>query len=500
MLKPAMIFTSKMVLQRCKPIPVWGDADPGAEVTVALDGQKATATADCTGCWKAELPAREAATGCTMTIASGDEEFVCSDVCIGEVWLAGGQSNMEYLLGFEAHYDELLTQPEDTLLRFFDYPEVSYEGQLADYHYCHEGFWRSGTREELAYFSAVGFYFARELRRSQDVPVGIVGCNWGGTPACAWMDPAYLTGTEAEVILQDYARSVEGLDEEQYQKAFRANPGNDRTNMLGDPFAVIGVKNTIPRQEQLKIMASMPQGPEPVGPWYERRPGGLYETMLKKVHPYGIRGAIWYQGETNADYHPETYTTTFSRMIRCWRDLWQEEFPFLFVQLAPFDKWLGCTGENYPIIRACQAETAKTVPGTWMASIGDVGMQWDIHPKNKLPVGQRLALLARNHVYGEPVPCEAPALLDAMKKDGEITLRFAHGDGLTIRGDALRAMVGVTESGKCRELTHAEIRENTLILPHCQEIRQLKYAWTGYYEINLFNAAGIPALPFEVTV
>ena len=236
MLKPAMIFTSKMVLQRRKPIPVWGEADPGAEVTVMLDGQKTTATADCAGCWKAELPAREAATGCTMTIASGDEEFIYPDLCVGEVWLAGGQSNMEYLLGFEAHYEALLEEPEDLLLRFFDYPEVSYEGQLADYNYCHEGFWRSAAHKDLGYFSAVGFYFARNLRKLLDVPVGIVGCNWGGTPACAWMDPQYLVGTEAEVILRDYAKSVEGLDEEQYQKAFRANPGNDRTNMLGDPF------------------------------------------------------------------------------------------------------------------------------------------------------------------------------------------------------------------------------------------------------------------------
>ena len=499
MLKPAMIFTSKMVLQRCKPIPVWGEADPGAKVTVALDGQKVTATADCTGCWRAELPAREAATGCTMTIASGDEEFIYPDVCVGEVWLAGGQSNMEYLLGFEAHYDELLTQPEDTLLRFFDYPEVSYEGQLADYHYCHEGFWRSGTHEELAYFSAVGFYFARELRKSLDVPVGIVGCNWGGTPSCAWMDPEYLAGTEAEVILKDYAESLKGLDVEQYKKDYLANPGNDRTNQLENPWGVKVVKIGLTRQEQLEWMASAPQLAQPVGPWYERRPGGLYETMLKKVHPYGIRGAIWYQGETNADYHPETYTTTFSRMIRCWRDLWQEEFPFLFVQLAPFDKWLGCTGENYPIIRACQAETAKTVPGTWMASIGDVGMEWDIHPKDKRTVGNRLALLAQSHVYGEALLCEAPELMDVTRDGDSLVLHFANAEGLHLTG-TLQAMVGFAESGECRELTHAEIRDHALILPHCQEIRQLQYAWTGYYEINLFNAAGIPALPFEVTV
>lgn len=217
------------------------------------------------------------------------------------------------------------------------------------------------------------------------------------------------------------------------------------------------------------------------------------------MHPYGIRGAIWYQGETNADYHPETYTTTFSRMIRCWRDLWQEEFPFLFVQLAPFNQWLGCTGENYPIIRACQAQVAKTVPGTWMASIGDVGMEWDIHPKDKRTVGNRLALLAQSHVYGETLLCEAPELMDVTRDGDSLVLRFANAEGLHLTG-TLQAMVGVTESGECRELTHAEIRDHALILPHCQEIRQLKYAWTGYYEINLFNAAGIPAVPFEVTV
>lgn len=500
MLKPAMIFTDKIILQRCKPIPVWGNADPGTEVTVALDSQKVTALADQEGQWKAELPPREEAVGYTLTISAADMEICYRDVCIGEVWLAGGQSNMEYLLGFDVHYEELLTEPEDPLLRFFDYPEVSYEGQLEDYTYTHEGFWRSATHEDLAYFSAVGYYFARNLRETLDVPVGIVGCNWGGTPACAWMDPEYLVGTEAEIILKEYAQSAAGVDLEKYQKDFRANPVNDHTNQLGNPLNTKLVKIGMTRQEQKKFMESLPRAPAPVGPWYERRPGGLYETMLKKVHPYGIRGAIWYQGETNADYHPETYTTNFSQMIRCWRDLWREDFPFLFVQLAPFGEWFDCSGDAYPIIRSCQAQVAKTVPGTWMASIGDVGMQWDIHPKDKQPVGIRLAMLARHHVYGETLACEAPELLSAVRTGAEIVLTFAHAEGLKLWGDSLRAMAGVTESGKERELTDAEIREAALILHCCEDVRHLKFAWTGYYKVNLYNAAGIPALPFEVTV
>ncbi len=499
MLKPAMIFSDKMVLQRGKDIPVWGTASPGAVVTVEFDGSRVETAADSGGKWQAVLPPHEAGTGYTLRVTSGEEARLFQDVCAGEVWLAGGQSNMEYLLGFEKHIDAVLAGQMNPMIRFFDCPEVTYEGQLDDYSYCNDGFWRGCTKEDLPWFSAVGYYFAQNIQKSLNVPVGIIGCNWGGTPACAWMDTKYLTGNDGEVWVREFEEAVQDLDVAAYQKAFRANPGNDRTDQLHDSFGVQVVKIGLSREQQLKLMASMPEASNPNGPWYERRPGGLYETMLKKVHPYALRGAIWYQGESD-DAHPEEYATVFSQMIRCWRDLWQEEFPFLFVQLAPFREWLACNGLAYPRVRASQEQVSKTVPNTWMASIGDAGMEWDIHPKDKKPVGERLALLARGHVYGQDILCDAPELLDAKKMGEQIEIRFSHGAGLHIAGSVLHAMTGVNAAGESRELSNAEIQRGALILHDCAGVTALRFARTDYYEVNLYNGAGIPAKPFEVNV
>lgn len=385
------------------------------------------------------------------------------------------------------------------MIRFFNYPQVTYEGQLEDYNYCNDGFWRRCTAADLPYFSAVGYYFARDLQAALDVPVGIVGCNWGGTPACAWMDNSYLEDTDGAIWLREFEDAVKDLDMEAYKAAFRANPNNDRTRQLENPFNIKIVKEGLSPEEQTQLLAMIPQMPEPNGPWYERRPGGLYETMLKKVHPYAIQGAIWYQGETD-EKHPEEYKTVFSRMIRCWRDLWQEELPFLFVQLAPFGRWLACESDNYPKVRESQQWVSKAVANTWMASIGDAGMEWDIHPKDKLPVGHRLALLARGHVYGEALLCDAPELEYARKEGDQIILGFANAQGLRIAGQRLQAMMGIDASGEKREIADARVENGALILPNCKDITALQFAQTGYYEINLYNSADIPAKPFEVVL
>lgn len=496
MLKTAMIFTDQMVLQREKKIPVWGTAEPGAKVSIRLDGLCGEATADETGTWKVELPPHAAGTSYEMVISSGEETITLVDICVGEVWIAGGQSNMEFLLGFEAHIDEVLAGDMMPGLRFFDYPEVAYEGQLEDYNYCHEGFWRGCTVQDLPYFSAVGYYFGKNIGAALDVPVGIIGCNWGGTPACAWMDRKYLEGTEGEAWVDEYEEAVKDLDLEAYERDFLANPANDRTHELEKPEMELLMKIGLTPEQQIKFMEVNSVAPLPMGPRYERRPGGLYETMLKKVHPFAVRGAIWYQGETDADYHAAAYTAVFSQMIRCWRELWQEELPFLFVQLAPFRRWLSCNGLNYPVTRACQEQVSRTVPGTWMASIGDVGMEWDIHPKNKLPVGERLALLARGHVYGEALLCDAPEFVSAEKCGEEIVVSFAHAEGLHLADDALQAMVGVTAAG-AEETLGGCVRDGQLILQNAADVTELRFAWADYYEVNLYNGAGIPAMPFK---
>ena len=213
-------------------------------------------------------------------------------------------------------------------------------------------------------------------------------------------------------------------------------------DQLADPFSDLMMFGTPIEEIFAKLSAmgiGLPTGdsadfPMPaMGPKYERRPAGLYESMLKPLVPYGIRGVIWYQGEAESATDPEGYQTLFPALIRDWRTLWNEDFPFLFVQLAPLEQWDTCNGTPFAIIRAVQQDTADTVPGTGMAVITDVGMKHDIHPKKKQPVGQRLALLAENKVYGEAVLCEAPTLSKVMVEEGRLILTFKYaGNGLSL--------------------------------------------------------------------
>ena len=499
MLKTAMIFNDGMVLQRGKPVPVWGSASPGEEVTAVLGQETQKAAAGDDGEWKIVFSPLEAAEGLTLTIRGESEEIIIHDVAVGEVWIAGGQSNMEFYLGYESHYDEIKDSFQNNRIRFFDYPEAAYEEALTDFNYKNEGFWRYAGKEDLAYFSAVGFYFAVNLQEDLGVPVGIVGCNWGGTPACSWMEPERLVGTKGEVWLADQEEAEKEKPMEQRFLEYRNDPLSDHTDIIHDPVNIRVMRDGLTREEQLAEIAK--RGPIPAKPFFfERRVGALYNTMLKKVAPYAARGVIWYQGETDGDYHPDAYTEVFTRMIESWRDLWQEELPFLFVQLAPYGAWMEFTGEHYGLVRMSQDEVSRTVPGTWMAVTGDVGMEWDIHPKNKQPVGERLALLARGHVYGEDILCDAPDAEMAGWEGDRLLIRFRNAEGLHIEGESLNALFAVEEDGSRRPVTQAETNGNALILMNAGDAVSVEFAMEPYYEVNLYNGSHIPARPFRLDI
>ncbi len=499
MLKTALIFQNGMVLQREKDIPIWGTAEPGETITIELGQEKVTTDTNASGEWKALFSPRKAADGLTLTVKGTSEEICFHDVAVGEVWIAGGQSNMEFYLGFECHCKEIEESYENSRVRFFDYPEVAYEGQLEDMDYCNEGFWRYAKKSDLAYFSAVGFYFAKELEDKLHVPIGIVGCNWGGTPACAWMDPARLEGTLGESWNQDYEKDVQDIDMVKFLEDFKKNPLNDRTNMLNEPFNQKAMKIGFTKEEQAAMQKEMENMGFPAF-FYERRPGGLYETMLKKIVPYSVRGVIWYQGETDGDFHPDAYADVFTKMIENWRDLWMEELPFLFVQLAPFREWMAVNGKKYGIVRTCQEKVSKSVPNTWMATTGDVGMEWDIHPKNKQPIGERLALLARGHVYHENILCDPPEAVKAIKKDHQVMIYFRNAEGLKIEGEMLRAMQVTDAKGSMRAAVNAEVQEDCLILYKVEDAKEVAFAMEDYCEVNLYNRAHIPAKPFRLAI
>lgn len=526
MLKAAIMFQDHMILQREKPVAVWGTCRPGQTVTVSVQGQTASGCADADGHWAVTVGPLRASFSETLTVAGDGEELFFKDVQVGDVYLAAGQSNMEFFMRYDADYTEELSACENENIRLFDYPEVSYPDQLGEADYLKNfGFWRKACPENLEWFPAVAYYFAKDIQKKYQIPVGILGCNWGGTPACAWMSEESILEGGGKAWLDDYRESLRTLDPVAYEEQIRRNPMTWRTNPLEDIFSdmlmrgasILDVIRAITGQEpDLSMMDSAAAAPA-IGPKSETRPSGLYESMLSVVAPYTLRGFLFYQGESDGDRYPEVYATLFPALIRGFRALWKEELPFLFVQLAPFGSWMASTGEPYVQVRKAQQLASETVVGTGMAVITDIGMELDIHPKKKQPVGHRLALQAMHRVYGDTdVLCEAPTLIAGELKDGELVLTFANtGEGLYLASEtpdhaaADPEKLGglqITQSGSplAMENVSARAAEDKVILTS-SELKAgasltVALARTGWYRVNLYNSADIPARPAELTV
>lgn len=235
MLQTSILFQDHMVLQRDKKVKIWGTANAGEQITVTMQGMTATALADGDGKWEAVCGPFIASFMEEMTIASKGETLIRKDIQVGEVWLAGGQSNMEFHMRYDADMESEKEVCTNSNIRFFDYPEVSYVGQIeeADYGRFY-GFWRKAEPDQLERFSAVGYYFARDLQKKYGVPVGIIGCNWGGTPACAWMPWEAVAEGGGQVYLDEYNEAVESLNLAEYDEKFRKNPGSWRVDQLSD--------------------------------------------------------------------------------------------------------------------------------------------------------------------------------------------------------------------------------------------------------------------------
>jgi len=514
-----MIFQDNMILQRGKPVPVWGQAAPGAEVTVSIQGQTASTAADNNGSWDVILSPLTASEKETMTItASGNvatETKHLKNIAVGEVWIAAGQSNMEFWMRYEKHLPEALADCPNYRIRFFDVPKICFDGHLEDFDYSRMGIWRfADTKESLDYFSAVGFYFQRELEKALNVPVGIIGCNWGGTVSAAWMHPDTVTRVGKPWI--DHFHEVpEYADLDQYIAAQHTKQINDHGNPFSDVFLEKVLPRTLPDREFRQFVHHLPRDfyrdcfydyfekPQP-----QSIPGSLYEHMLKTIVPFSVRGVLWYQGEGDDEFgFADLYQDMLTALIADWRALWKDEtLPFLIVQLPGFSRWLmQMPGNNFMEIRRCQEAVCDTVPGAWLCSISDSGEEADAHPKDKKTVGHRLALLARGHIYGESLPCDAPHATDAIRDGNCIRISFTHAeDGLTIRGEHLEAMrivSNVDSAGREIEFDAAAAGSQlvlTLKNPTPDPI-QIAFAQTSWYRVNLYNQAGIPAVPFEIT-
>jgi len=498
------LFSNYLVLQRDKSVKVWGTGD-GEEVTVRVQGQSANAPIF-DGKWQVTLPPLTASLAETLFVKSGEERIKVENVAVGEVWIAGGQSNMEFPLKFDAEARKVIPSANNPDIRFFDCPRVKFDGQEEEDDYSQFGFWRPLNPTNAPFYSAVGFYFANQIYQKLHVPVGIVGCNWGGTSASTWLDESYLAADEnLRVYLDEYLAGIQTLDMKEYIEAESASRKYMARRVVRQ-FMNTALKRTLgPVLAPLftAIIQSRKKNLLAIGPRSENRPGGLYQTMLQKIAGFSARGVIWYQGESD-DNKANLYARLFSAMIRCWRDAWQDELPFLFVQLAPYERWLGFNAGDFVTLREQQELVSKTVPGTWMTSIMDAGSRRDIHPKHKRPVGERLALLARGKVYGEDILCDAPEVNEVKLEGDRLVISYLHaGEGWYLKGDRLESLE-ILADGQAVSTSNVSISKDTLVV-QSESFRfakslEIRYAWRNFAEVNLYNSATLPAKPFRRTV
>jgi len=468
--KPNNLFTDHGVLQRNCPIPIWGTADPGEEVTVAFRQEKTTVKAGPDGKWMVKLPPQEAG-GPNDLVISGKNKLVLRDVLVGEVWICSGQSNMEWRLSVTFNADWQIPAARIPKMRLFQVPNTAHLEPQSNV----KADWKECTPETAASFSAVGYYFGRNLLLNLHVPIGLIQSDWGGTPAEAWT-------------------SREALDNEpslrHYHEAFQKRVMNyDPEKAKAEHEAAVA---------KAKESGKSPPR-QPGDPRTNPNPSTLYNGMIHPLIPYAFRGAIWYQGESNGSKGFE-YRTLFPTMIKDWRTRWgQGDFPFLCVQLAPFNANNDGNGPQWAELREAQFLATKALPNVGMAVITDVGDAKDIHPVKKEPVGARLALLARRIAYGEELVSSGP-IFNTMTVDGNrVVLSFDNvGAGLEARGGPLTDFT-ICGDDKKFVPAKAEIKSGTVIVWSDDVERPIavRFGWRNCPECNLFNKNGLPASPFR---
>jgi sialate O-acetylesterase len=482
------VISDNMVLQQGKSVPIWGWADPCETVTVtgSWGSGKWETTADQDGKWMVKIdsgPSTSLGTGKAggpyeMTVA-GKNTVTVKDILVGEVWVCSGQSNMEFTVKQTKNSAQEIADANN-------YPQIrSFNvGKKVIYTPMYNciGKWQVCSAQTAGSFTAVGYYFGRELNKQLNVPVGLIHTSWGGTPAESWMSKEYL---ESDPNFQPILKRFEEASANYPELKKKYQEKRQQYDSIAPKLRAEG-KPLPPRPE------------EPIGPGHAYSPTGLYNGMIVPILPYGIRGAIWYQGESNA-WRAYQYRTLFPAMIKNWRDAWhQGDFPFLFVQLANYMQ-----SEPQPVesdwaeLREAQLMTLS-VPNTGMAVTIDIG-EGDLHPKNKQDVGKRLALWALARTYGKTIVYSGPMYTLMEVQGNKAILHFENiGGGLVAKGDSLKGFA-IAGADKKFVWADANIEGNTVVVSSDKVSVPVavRYAWAINPVCNLYNKEGLPATPFR---
>ncbi len=477
------IFTGNMVLQRDKAVPVWGWADPGEKVTVAFAGQTKSATADAaSGKWTVTLEALKTSAKPRQLTVSASNTLTLNNVLVGEVWICSGQSNMAMTVARCNDADAEIAAANYSTLRLVTLPRVGTQEPQSDF----EGEWVECGPATVGNFSAAAYYFGRKLTQELKIPIGLVHTSWGGSSCEAWVRRDVLEANHDFHALMDRWKQTEA--------------NYDHAKRLEQHAAAL--EKWKQRAAQAKANGKpAPRRPRnPQNPLAgQHRPANLYNGMIVPLLPLAARGAIWYQGESNAG-RAYQYRSLFPTMIKNWRDdFGQEDLSFYFVQLANFRARATDPGESaWAELREAQSMTLS-LPKSGQAVIIDIGEANDIHPKNKQDVGLRLALNALAKDYGRDVVYSGPAYKSAKNQGNAIVLSFDHvGGGLVAKGGELKSFA-IAGADKKFVWADARIDGETIVVSSKDVAKPVavRYAWAENPEATFYNKAGLPASPFR---
>ncbi len=445
------VFSDKMVLQQGDDVRVWGEAEPGEQLAITLGDSSSAATADESGKWATSIAAPPAGGPYELAISGKEARVVFTDVLVGEVWLCSGQSNMNWPvdqsteLANKVEKDKFLSGLVNSRIRLLTVPQHSVDEPATNF--SEAAVWKESSPGEIAEFSGTAYHFARALAESSslaDVPIGLIDASWGGTPGEAWVSREALEAREALA-----------------------------------PLLAHWDENTDQRSQH--------------------RPGNLFNGMIAPLIPYSIRGTIWYQGEANVG-RADQYAVILKTLIEDWRARFGKgDFPFFLVQLAPY-RYTDEDPAALPELWDAQ-QRALTLPNVAIATTCDIGNPADIHPKNKIVVGERLAAIARNLTYGDKSVAWSGPRMERMGRidgSGQIAIEFSHAEGLHTTSTA---PTGFLIAGKDEKFVSATARiEDEHIVVWSNEVPDpvaVRYLWTDTSQGDLFNAAGLPAAPFR---
>jgi len=474
--KLSALFSDNMVLQQGIKVPVWGWADEGEKVEVTF-ANRTVSTVARDGKWKVELPELKSSTTPQVFTVTGRNRLELKEVLVGEVWIASGQSNMEWGMRSSYQPSNDIARATNPNIRLFTVPKLKANEAVGDT----KSKWEQCGPATVANFSAVAYYFGRDLQKSLQVPIGLIHTSWGGSPAEVWIRNEILRNNP------DYRRDL--LD------AYPAQLARHKESMAKWEAETAKLKS-----EGKKQTAN--------APWAPWKPSELYNGMIAPIIPFACKGAIWYQGESNAD-RAEEYQSLMADLILNWRNDWkQQEFAFLQVQLAPWDKNRKRSLEeisskpeesNWAELREAQQIVAEKLPLAGVVVITDAGDKDDIHPAKKEPVGARLALAAQKIAYKKRITAFGPTYKSMKIQGAEIALTFDNlGSGLEAKDGELK---GFAIAGEDRKFVwaKAEIQGNKVVVssPDVSNPIAVRYGWLDYPVVNLFNREGLPASPFR---